>query len=426
MTAELEFRIGISCRNHAATDVLMENIIKAQSKLRAWSQEHPELYAKYFDARLVDVPIFRLGKEETVAGAIALPSDYDRTEEQPQAFEAVSAQRWCFVAGTPGGTRRLLKEAKQDLFETPLCGCIVLDEASQMNLPEAVMATLTLREDGQLIIVGDHRQMPPIIKHNWDFEPRRTFADFKSYASLFEAFLELETDKPPKINFEESFRLHCDLAEFLRREIYHQDGINYHSHQTATLQEYAHADDFTQAVLSPQYPLVVVVHEEASSLLSNRFEQDLMLPILHALAHADAHGLDARHGLGIVVPHRAQKAALQNPLWNVDTVERFQGDERVAIVVGATESDPEYLLVSGKFLLDPRRLTVALSRAKQKMILVASRSVFEVFSADEDVFQNAQIWKNLLRRTCTVPLWNGERDGIGVEVWGNASTIQNS
>jgi len=42
-----------------------------------------------------------------------------------------------------------------------------------------------------------------------------------------------------------------------------------------------------------------------------------------------------------------------------------------------------------------------------------------VFSADEEIFQNAQIWKNLLRRACTVPLWSGERDGIGVKVWGN-------
>ncbi|MDQ3539373.1 MAG: AAA domain-containing protein, partial [Chloroflexota bacterium] len=105
----------------------------------------------------------------------------------------------------------------------------------------------------------------------------------------------------------------------------------------------------------------------------------------------------------------------------VDTVERFQGGERTVILVGATESDREYLLVSGKFLLDPRRLTVALSRAKRKMVLVAARSVFEVFSADQETFANAQLWKNLLHRTCTVPLWAGERDGQRVEVWGNPS-----
>jgi len=43
----------------------------------------------------------------------------------------------------------------------------------------------------------------------------------------------------------------------------------------------------------------------------------------------------------------------------------------------------------GDFLLDPRRLTVALSRAKQKMVLVASRSVVTVFPSDEEMFAHA-------------------------------------
>ncbi|HSH83339.1 MAG TPA: hypothetical protein VLA19_32810, partial [Herpetosiphonaceae bacterium] len=92
------------------------------------------------------------------------------------------------------------------------------------------------------------------------------------------------------------------------------------------------------------------------------------------------------------------------------------------ILVSATESDRGYLLATDEFLLDPRRLTVALSRAKRKMVLVAARSVFELFSADEETFANSQLWKNLLRRTCTVKLWEGERDGVRVEVWGNQST----
>ena len=106
----------------------------------------------------------------------------------------------------------------------------------------------------------------------------------------------------------------------------------------------------------------------------------------------------------------------------VDTVERFQGDERTAILVDATESERAYLLASSKFLLDPRRLTVALSRSKSKMILVASRAIFELFSVDEETFAHAQMWKNLLRQTCTVKLWAGEREGKHVEVWGNVPT----
>jgi hypothetical protein len=57
------------------------------------------------------------------------------------------------------------------------------------------------------------------------------------------------------------------------------------------------------------------------------------------------------------------------------------------------------------------------------MILVASRSVFSQFSPDEDVFTNAQLWKNLLLGTCTTRLWAGERHGRQVMVWGGSGVV---
>jgi hypothetical protein len=194
-------------------------------------------------------------------------------------------------------------------------------------------------------------------------------------------------------------------------------------------------DEMAAAVLLPEYPLVVVVHDEAECQMCNPFEQSLIEPVLRALADESKHSLNAEEGLGIVVPHRAQRAALQQsfpelcilnattgmPMRSaIDTVERFQGGERTVIIVSATESDQAYLLASSKFLLDPRRLTVALSRAKRKMILVASRSIFSLFSPDEETFANSLLWKNLLLRTCSTLLWEGERDGKKVAVWGGS------
>ena len=309
-----------------------------------------------------------------------------------------------------------------------------------MSIPEAAMSALPLKQDGQLIVVGDHRQMAPIVKHSWDNEPRRTFKEFKTYRSLFVTLLEQETP-PPMIKFAESFRLHAAMAEFLRQEITPNNGILFHSNKTGLLPAVELMDPFVAAVLAPDYPLVVVVHDEAVSQTSNLFEQRLIAPVLEALSNPTLFGLDAREGLGVVVPHRAQRAAIQalfpqlvetDPqtgavtLSAVDTVERFQGGERIAVLYSATESDPDYLLVSGKFLYDPNRLTVAISRAKRKMVLVASRSIFSLFSPDEEAFTNAQLWKNLLRRTCTVKLWEGDREGKHVEVWGNCKSNINS
>jgi superfamily I DNA and/or RNA helicase len=308
---------------------------------------------------------------------------------------------------------------------------LVLDEASQMNLPEALMAALALKAEAPVVVVGDHRQMPPIVKHDWDAEARRTFREYQEYQSLFDT-LRLQDPPPPMIQFAESFRLHGAMAEFLRREVYRHDGIEYHSKKTELLAAHSHDDDFTAAVLDPAYPLIVVVHDEAASQVRNPFEQSLIGPILRTLADKAKYGLDPVEGLGVVVPHRAQRAALQQAFpelsvidlttglparWAVDTVERFQGGERTVVMVSATESDRGYLLASAGFLLDPRRLTVAVSRAKRKMILVASRSVFSLFSPDEETFTNALLWKNLLA-TCTDRVWAGVRDGIAVSVWG--------
>jgi len=431
-----DFRIFVSCKTHAATDVVLTNLRDAIRELRAFGEAHPDVIGPLIDPGLFAVPIFRLDpRSEPDDGIVALPRKAHLEKGEAQAVERISAATWCVVGGTPGGMYRTITDrwTAKSLFGHPLADLLVLDEASQMSIPEAIMAALPLAPDGRVIVVGDHRQMPPIVKNDWARETRRTFTEFRSYESLFESLL---AQTPPTIRFEESFRLHADMADFLRREIYAQDGIDYHSRRRDVIPAPRRpiTDPLVQAALRPEHPLTVIVHDEAQSQVRNRFEQELIAPILRELAAAEAYAYDPDDGLGVVVPHRAQRAALQEGIPEltrldpetgevlvsaVDTVERFQGDERTVILVGTTESDRDYLLVSGKFLLDPRRLTVALSRAKRKMILVAARSVFEIFSADEETFQHAQLWKNLLRSTCTVPLWRGEREGIGVEVWGN-------
>jgi hypothetical protein len=435
MSAERPYRVFISCKTHAATDVLLENVRLVQDRLRYIQEHYPDLFARYFDPRLLDADLFRVAPRQPVVGVINLSKEGDKAKGEDKNADTIIRSMWCVVASTPGHIYGMVKTGWgiKALFGHYFCDLLVLDEASQMNIPEAVMAALPLKPTGQLIVVGDHRQMAPIVKHSWDNEPKRTFKEYKTYRSLFVTLLEQEPP-PPMIKFAESFRLHSAMAEFLRREIYSKDGIRYHSNKMAVLPVFEHADPFVAAVLAPEYPIVVVVHDEAESQTRNPFERELVAPVLEALADSAMYALDARHGLGVVVPHRAQRADMQTEfpqlrvldpetgsvlLSAVDTVERFQGGERTAVVYSATESDRDYLLAAGKFLYDPNRLTVAISRAKEKMILVASRSVFSLFSPDEEAFTNAQLWKDLLRRTCVVPLWEGERDGVHVEVWGN-------
>lgn len=427
LEAGQSFRAFLTCKTHAATHVLLEKLAEVMELLRDRAERYPVITEAHFHPELLKVPLYRVRPSDKVPDGVTVLTRDDREAD------TIRGETYCFVGVTPGGIYGMLKNSGS-IFGHDFCDCLVLDEASQMNLPEAAMAALALREDGQLIIVGDHRQMPPIIAHGWGNERRRTFQEYRAYESLFVTLMAREP-APPMVKFAESFRLHRVMADFLREEIYAHDGIAYHSRRTGVLADKPHPDPFVARVLAPDYPLVVVVHDEAASQVTNPFEQGLVTELLSFLAAPDGHGLEHEKGLGVVVPHRAQRAALIDALPQlaprdpetgllissaIDTVERFQGGERRAILVSATESDRDYLRSAGEFLLDPRRLNVALSRAKEKMILVASRSVFSVFNADEEIFANAQIWKNLLRRTCTEKLWEGTRDGHQVEVWGRA------
>ncbi|MCA9878103.1 MAG: ATP-binding protein, partial [Thermomicrobiales bacterium] len=423
LAAGLPYRVLLGAKTHAATDVLLANVLAAIASLERMAAAAPALFAQYFDRRLLTLPCYRINPRDGLPdGAEELPVG----QGSGRPLRLLQTLPVAVVGATPGGVYRAVKAEGRTLFDHPTFELLVLDEASQISLPEAIMAALPLRADGQVMVVGDHRQMPPIVQHDWDNETRRTFQDYEVYQSLFDT---VRACQPVQIQFQQTFRLHRDMAEFLRRSVYTLDGLHYFSEREHLLSVLPQSDPFVAAVLDPTYPIVVITHGERSSQLRNDFERDLTAPLLAALF---AEGFSVSHGFGMVVPHRAQRASLQETLRAVvqnapdadiaaavDTVERFQGGERQAIIISATESDPAYLLASGKFLYDPRRLTVAISRAKEKLVVVASRAVFETFSPDEQTFYNTQLWKDLLHRICTTSLWRGERLGHAVDVWGN-------
>lgn len=439
MAADMDFRVVASCKTHAATDVLRDGFETARTMLRTWSVDHPDLFADHFDERLLDLPILRMepsGAQPDGVEAIWRKKYADRAADGDRiGLGGLTHDTYLILCTTPGGIRAIDEEqgGRKVANRVRPVHCVVLDEASQMNLPEAIMACRLLDPAGQIVVVGDHRQMAPIVRHDWDGERRRTFQEYAAYASLFDT-LRARVPAPRTIRFARSFRLHAEMAEFLRQEVYRHDGIAYYSTRFDTLAPDERDDAFVRAVLEPDHPLIVVTHGERDSQTRNDFEVALMAPVLRALAAA-LDG-DIRTGLGVVVPHTAQRAAFQaavpeltmvlddgKALTAVDTVEKFQGGERTAMVFAATESDSGYLATRADFLYDPRRLTVAMSRAKRKMILVASQTVFTHFSPDEETFANVLLWKNLLRRTCTVPLWRGELGGQPVTVWGNAPVM---
>lgn len=422
MAAGIPWRGLISAHTHNAVNVALKDVHQAQQKLRAVQSTQPELFAQFFDARLLELPLFRLQGTSTdfAEQDYLTPLWCDKKEAEKYQSEWVAPREalmgsdYCIAGAVPMGARKVWNADKKQ--DARYFNALIVDEASQMNQPLACLAAVAHRGDSTLIVVGDPRQMPPITKHEWESESHRVFEGQAAFESLYAA---IEVRNPVAIKFEESFRLHARMAQFLREAIYAQDGINYHSNKTKVLPQHSHADNFSAAVLAPDHPIILVIHDEAASILENAEENNILRPILEQLTNADLYALDAKDGLGIVVPHRAQRALLADDKWKVDTVERFQGDQRRVMAFSATESDPLYLLHNGGFLLDPRRLCVSLSRAKEKLILVAAKSVFDLVPLDEETFLNAQLWQKLRREFCTHELWNGEIGGARVKVLGS-------
>jgi hypothetical protein len=258
--------------------------------------------------------------------------------------------------------------------------------------------------------------MPPILAHAWDEESRRDLERARVFLSVFEYLQALGF---PRVALDQSFRIPVEVADFLRRHVYAADGIDFRSSNRTRLPACEGLSEaWLSAALAPGAALVVVEHEEEGSQQSNEFEAALVSEIVRAAS--EGLGLDSRTGLGVVVPHRAQKALLAGLLPSfadsIDTVERFQGGERDLIVVSATVSDREYADSESDFLLEPRRMTVAVSRPRRKLIVIASRAVFDLIPQDLDAYERGSLWKRLRHEAGAKTLWEGEVHGHRVAV----------
>ena len=116
--------------------------------------------------------------------------------------------------------------------------------------------------------------------------------------------------------------------------------------------------------------------------------------------------------IAVIAPFRAQvqlmRAAIATkelPEINdlvIDTVERIQGQEREAVVVSLTAGDPDEARGRGAFHLNENRLNVAISRARNKVVVVASKHTFESVPEDVDAMRTASRCRELRDRMTMV------------------------
>jgi hypothetical protein len=324
---------------------------------------------------------------------------------------------------TPPGLYGIMKKIgdKEPNWDEGYFDLLVVDEASMMRLPELILSGAFISKNAQILVAGDHRQLPPIQAHNWEKEDRRTIEEMASFLSA-QDFLRLLRQEDlgiehvkcqfkadiPAERLSETHRCHEVVADFLKEWVYKKDGIDFRSDQKQTLPAGNPSTDGLKVALKPENVFVLIVHDEAESFQSNAVEAKIIEALVRNTESRD---------VGIVTPHNAQRGVVKNMLSEgyenvrVDTVERYQGGEADFIIISSTVSDPDYVRSESDFLLNLNRINVAISRMKKKLVIVASRSIFQFMPQDAKDYEKALLWRGIAQTVGFTansdPKWKG-------------------
>jgi hypothetical protein len=246
-----------------------------------------------------------------------------------------------------------------------------------------------------------------------------------------------------------SYRFDAELAALLTDFQYAVDGLTLEAAQERSLpaRAYDAPTPGVAAVFDTDASLVFITYDDRSHRMVNPIETTIVTALADAIVTPPAHPhhttSDTAPGggplaedspasaatgttppqtradstvapsFGVVTPHNAQRGALEATLpehVTANTVEKYQGGERDLIAVSATVSDPEFARREEQFILNPRRLLVAISRARYRSVVVCSRALFEVTPRDATRLDIGPLWARLFALTTDSdpdPTWTG-------------------
>jgi ATP-dependent RNA/DNA helicase IGHMBP2 len=366
--------------SNLAVDNLLEKLLAAGEKairLGHPARVLPELRQHTLDILVETHPDLRLANK-MAREAYALrnqASKYTRAKPQPgaryamrqearqllsdarkiesQVIERILDGAMIVCATTTGLDRNLLGDR---FFEW----CI-MDEASQSTEPGA---WIPLQFARRLVLAGDHFQLPPTV-----VSPEAAAAGFN--VSLLERLVkELGSDISRRLVVQ--YRMHTDIMSFSSAEFYENSLVAHESVARHLLQDLPGVEP----TLLTSVPVDFIdtagasydeeVEPEGESRL-NPLEADLVMRKVQALLDS---GIPPG-GIAVISPYAAQvrhlRERLKLPELEIDSVDGFQGREKEAVIVTLVRSNRDNEI---GFLADIRRMNVALTRARRKLIVI--------------------------------------------------------
>lgn len=294
---------------------------------------------------------------------------------------------------------------------------VIIDEAGKANLAESLAAISMAKK---IILVGDQKQLPPYIESdlldtNEDGSfPRSKFGyrfgkeetEYALKTSFFEFLIKrIDRNQFPPTNKEMlnyQHRMHPSIGKFVSESFY--DGI-LNMGSSTHLNELVLPAPFKKEIIFFSTGAFNDPYEEQNGFsIINRSEA--LIVVQDILPKLIDYGLKETQ-IAVIAPYKSQVALIKKEIEistnqslnniEVATLDSFQGMEFDVIVFSFTRSaSPNQEKKRVGFLDDARRLNVAFSRAKKKLILVGnSRTLTHKSSHYDGLFDFTRLFQKL-------------------------------
>ena len=236
----------------------------------------------------------------------------------------------------------------------------VIDEASQATIPSVL---IPIAKAHRFILAGDHKQLPPTIISDRAGELSKT---------LFEELIRIYPFKSQLLNVQ--YRMNNLLMKFPNKEFYNNGLKSDSSVDDINIKDILDSKKQEEALLFIDTSNVDVegeTHLKDSKSIINGLEAEVSVKIAEDYLN---DGVDV-DDIGIISPYADQVKIIKDmtPV-EVKTVDGFQGREKEIIIISTVRSNDNGNI---GFLSDLRRLNVAITRAKRKLIIIGNKDTLK-------------------------------------------------
>ena len=264
---------------------------------------------------------------------------------------------------------------------------VLMDDAAQSLEAMSIVPVSVLKSDGRLILVGDHRQLP-------SYSDCKFATNAGLLISLFER-LSMRCGLEPVVLVEQ-YRMQSNICWFPNLCFYGEE-LCCHS----STKELRICGTFPW---NPRYPGIAFIRSvgREKALHTSYVNAQEALEIIcllecHFCETVSAVGMEGGRRIAILTFYVAQANHIRNLLEKrgfgrsnivVSTVDAFQGSESSVVILSTVRSTDSQGGIG--YCMDPRRINVALTRAKEALLIVGDATAL----VSGDTFGN---WRTLLR-----------------------------